>query len=159
MGVRGNYRHICTVRGNDCAWSELVSRSARAIGSNCNIVSVFQCAHQSNERAPRSARRRATNERVTHPLEDSRDDLTIAMLTDEHSNTLIAMVPQKRQHLPVPQCEKNRLLCIAQTLHCVIVHNAITPGHSETRDRACAPDNSEPVSNRKLALAARIFHA
>jgi hypothetical protein len=40
-------------------------------------------------------------------MRNLRDDLSIAVLADQDGDPLIAMLPQDRQHVPVPQREKH----------------------------------------------------
>jgi hypothetical protein len=146
MCDRRNDGYISAVGCNDCTWRKLVSRAARAVGSDRDIVPLLERPRQSNQRAAGTARSRSTNECVAHPLENSRDYLTVAVFTHQHCNSLIAMKPQEWKHLPVPEREEDRFLSRAQRSGSFLSNSAVFPRRRESSDCARTRDYSGTIA-------------
>src|SRR5215510_8764284 len=100
---RRDNRRAGTLRDDERPRRERSRWTSRTIRRDREVVALLENASQSEQRASGTARRRSADSLESEPHRDSRNDLSIAMLADQHRNAFIAMLVQQRQHLSVPQ--------------------------------------------------------
>src|SRR5256714_6035147 len=102
-GDDGEDERVRSLRGDQRAGGVFMSRSARAVGRNRDLIPRLKRTYDRDQRATRAARCRSAYQPEAERLSGTRHELSITVLADQNQHALMPVKPEQRQQMPVPQ--------------------------------------------------------
>src|SRR5438270_1585764 len=102
-GDDGEDERVRSLRRDQRTGGVFMSRPARAVGRNRDLIARLKRTYDRDQRATRAARCRSAYQPEAERLRGPRHELSIAVLADENQDALTPVKPEQRQQMPVPQ--------------------------------------------------------